>query len=40
MIDSIISYGLETWTLDYNLKKKLLVADIDFEEKQQRLPDH
>ena len=33
MIDSIISYGWEIWTLDYNSKKKLLVTDVDFLRK-------
>jgi hypothetical protein len=33
MIDSIISYGWDIWTLDYISKEKLLVTDVDFLRK-------
>ena len=38
MIEGIVIYGWEIWTLDYNLKKKLLQTSI-FEEPQQGFPD-
>jgi hypothetical protein len=30
VVESILSYGCEIWTLDYRLKKKLLSTEIDF----------
>jgi hypothetical protein len=30
VVESILSYGCELWTLDYRLKKKLLSTKIDF----------
>ena len=35
MIESILSYGWEIWTLDYKLKKKLLHTEVEFGEKLQ-----
>jgi len=33
VIESILSYGWEIWTLDYKLKKKLLRTEVEFWRK-------
>jgi hypothetical protein len=36
VVESILSYGCETWTVDYRGKKKLLSTEMDFWRRAER----
>jgi hypothetical protein len=38
MIESILSYGCDIWTVNYRLKKKLLSTEMDFWRISARRP--